>query len=178
VEGNSNEMFSDFQAHRIGGPQLFPVFGVGTSNMIYDGPGQNEDFGFEQTEGDPAARYTFRTAPLRNLKVAPAFFHNGAFSTILDAIRHHFDVPSALAAYGPTENGVPADLAEGPYDGILAAGLDASLPTVSLDDQELSDLADFVENGLLDPKVLDFCTLVPASVPSGMSLPTFTGCQP
>ena len=82
VAGPSNEMFSDFQPHRIGGPQLAPVFGVGTGNVIFDGPGENEDFGFEQTEGDPALRYTFRTAPLRNLKAAPAFFHNGAFGTL------------------------------------------------------------------------------------------------
>ena len=73
VAGQSNEMFSDFQPHRIGGPQVAPVFGVGTGNTIFDGPGENEDFGFEQTEGDPALRYTFRTAPLRNLKVAPGF---------------------------------------------------------------------------------------------------------
>src|SRR2546426_7621778 len=72
VAGPSNEMFSDFRPHRIGGPQVAPVFGVGTGDTIFDGPGENEDFGFEQTEGDPALRYTFRTAPLRNLKVAPA----------------------------------------------------------------------------------------------------------
>ena len=66
VAGQSNEMFSDFKPHRIGGPQLAPLFGIGTGNVIFDGPGENEDFGFEQTEGDPAFRYNFRTAPLRN----------------------------------------------------------------------------------------------------------------
>ena len=46
-------MFSDFKPHRIGGPQLAPIFGVGTGNLIFDGLRENEDFGFEQTEGDP-----------------------------------------------------------------------------------------------------------------------------
>ena len=97
VAGPSNEMFSDFSPHRIGGPQVAPVFGVGTGNTLFDGPGENEDFGFEQTEGDPALRYTFRTAPLRNLKVAPAFFHNGAFGTLEAAIAHHLDVRAFAA---------------------------------------------------------------------------------
>lgn len=176
VAGEANEMFSDFTEHRIGGPQLFPAFGIGTSNMVYDGPGHDEDFGFEQTEGDPALRYTFRTAPLRNLKVAPAYFHNGAFGTIAAAIAHHFDVPAALAAYDPADHGVPADLSEGPSDGILAAGLDERLPAGTLDPADLADLTDFVENGLFDEKVLEYCSLVPDAVPSGMSLPTFTGC--
>src|SRR5206468_3681790 len=56
VAGRSNEMFSDFQPHRIGGPQVAPVFGVRTGNVIFDGRDENEDFGFEQTSGDPALR--------------------------------------------------------------------------------------------------------------------------
>ncbi len=124
VAGPSNEMFSDFRPHRIGGPQLAPVFGVGMGNTIFDGPGQNEDFGFEQTEGDPALRYTFRTAPLRNLKLAPAFFHNGAFGTLEAAIAHHLDVEASLRHYDPQANGVPLDLGPGPNAGLLEAGID------------------------------------------------------
>src|SRR5262249_3318016 len=101
VGGPANEMFSDFQPHRIGGPQLAPVFGVGMGNTIFDGPGENEDFGFEQTEGDAAVRYTFRTAPLRNLKVAPAFFHNGAFGTLESAAAAHPDVDASLRNSDP-----------------------------------------------------------------------------
>src|SRR5262245_7105918 len=92
VAGESNEMFSDFQLHRIAVPQVFPGFGVGLGNVIFDGPGANEDFGVEQTTGDPTLRYMFRTAPLRNLAVAPALFHNGAFGSIEAAIEHHLDV--------------------------------------------------------------------------------------
>src|SRR3989454_7551204 len=110
VAGRSNEMFSDFRPHRIGGPQVAPVFGVGTGDTIFDGPGENEDFGFEQTEGDPALRYMFRTAPLRNLKVAPGFFHNGAFGTLEAAIAHHLDVERSLRRYDPIANNLPADL--------------------------------------------------------------------
>lgn len=114
VAGQANEMFSDFQPHRIGGPQVASVFGVGTGNVLFDGSRENEDFGFEQTEGDPALRYTFRTAPLRNLKVAPAFFHNGAFGTLEAAIAHHLDVKVSLRHDDLAANHLPADLFPGP----------------------------------------------------------------
>jgi cytochrome c peroxidase len=177
VAGPSNEMFSDFQPHRIGGPQVAPAFGVGTGNTIFDGPGENEDFGFEQTEGDPRLRYTFRTAPLRNLKVAPAFFHNGAFATLEAAIRHHLAVKASLRSYDPAANNVPADLHVGPFEGILAAGIDPLIRRrIILSDQEFSDLVEFVRDGLFDERVLDFCEHLPQSVPSGLPLQLFEGC--
>jgi cytochrome c peroxidase len=178
VAGDSNEMFSDFQPHRIGGPQLAPTFGVGTGNTIFDGPGENEDFGFEQTRGDPALRYTFRTAPLRNLKVAPAFFHNGAFGTITAAIQHHLDVKASLRKYDPDENNVPSDLSPGPFRQILKAGIDPLLrKRAKLRDDEVDALVDFVENALFDERVLRFCEQIPESVPSGLPLQTFEGCE-
>lgn len=177
VSGPSNEMFSDFKPHRIGGPQLAPIFGTGTGNVIFDGPGENEDFGFQQTEGDPALRYTFRTAPLRNLKAAPAFFHNGAFGTLEAAIAHHLDVVTSLANYDPRANNVPADLQPGPFDGILAMGIDPLLQTpIRLSAREFRDLVEFVRDGLFDKRVRHFCKHLPESVPSGMSLQLFEGC--
>jgi cytochrome c peroxidase len=178
VAGNSNEMFSDFKAHRIGGPQLAPAFGVGTGNTIFDGPDENEDFGFAQTEGDPDLRYMFRTAPLRNLKVAPAFFHNGAFGTLEAAIAHHLDVEASLQRYDARANAVPPDLLPGPSAGILAAGIDPLLKEpIPLSKQEFLDLVEFVRDGLFDRRVGDFCRHLPASVPSGIPLQLFERCE-
>jgi cytochrome c peroxidase len=177
VAGQANEMFSDFQLHRIGGPQLFPQFGVGLSNVIYDGPGQDEDFGAAQTSGNPADRYLFRTAPLRNLAIASGFFHNGAFGSVEAAIRHHNDVVKSLDRYDPGKQGVPADLFEGPAAPVLAAGLDPLVATpLGLSSQEIKLLAAFIEGALLDPDVKDFCALVPAAVPSGLPVQTFEEC--
>ena len=92
VAGPSNEMFSDFEMHVLGVPQVAPVFGVGTGNFAFAGPGDDEDFGLEEFTGDPADRYKFRTSPLRNLALQPAFFHNGGFTRLEDAI-HHLNVP-------------------------------------------------------------------------------------
>jgi cytochrome c peroxidase len=178
VKGRANEMFSDFRPHRIGGPQVAPAFGIGTGNVIFDGPGEDEDFGFAQTEGDPALRYTFRTAPLRNLKVAPAFFHNGAFGSLEAAIRHHLDVERSLRTYDPSANGLPSDLRPAPFDGILAAGIDPRLRRrIKLSETEISDLVEFVRDGLFDERVLRFCDLLPDAVPSGIPLQTFEGCE-
>ena len=115
TKGKSNEMFSDFENHVAGIPQLAPRFGAATSNMIYDGPGENEDFGAMQISGDPADKYKFRTAPLRNIALSPAFFHNGAFARLEDAIRFHLD---PTQRYNPAGAGIDADLTrrDGPAD--------------------------------------------------------------
>ena len=177
VAGTANEMFSDFRPHRIGGPQVAPAFGVGSGNVIFDGPEENEDFGFMQTEGDPALRYTFRTAPLRNLKVSPGFFHNGAFGSLEAAIAHHLDVDSSLRRYDPATNNLPSDLHPGPFKGILQAGIDPLLKNPArLTDAEFAELVEFVRDGLFDARVLDFCDRLPDSVPSGLSLQQFEGC--
>ncbi|MEP7348217.1 MAG: cytochrome c peroxidase, partial [Gemmatimonadaceae bacterium] len=87
VSGQSNEMFSDFRQHVAGIPQIVPSFG----NVTFDGPGANEDFGLEQVTGNAAGRYAFRTSPLRNVALQPAFMHNGAFVRLEDAMRYHLD---------------------------------------------------------------------------------------
>jgi cytochrome c peroxidase len=101
VAGKFNEMFSDFQNRVIGVPQVAPLFGAERGNAIFDGPGRDEDFGAEQISGNVADRYRFRTSPLRNVALQPAFFHNGAFTRLEDAIRHHLDVAVSARNYNP-----------------------------------------------------------------------------
>jgi cytochrome c peroxidase len=181
VAGKSNEMFSDFKERVVAVPQIAPFFGVGESNMIFDGPGEDEDFGLEQVTGLTADRYKFRTAPLRNLAVAPAFFHNGAFTRLEDAVRHHLDVYDSAQGYDPRAAGVDRDLRMrlGPIEPVLAR-LDPLLRTpVNLNRQEFKDLVTFVEEGLLDRRATKehLCELVPAVVPSGMPVLKFQGCR-
>jgi cytochrome c peroxidase len=165
----------------IGVPQIAPFFGVGEGNMIFDGPGEDEDFGLEQITGRKADRYKFRTAPLRNIALAPAFFHNGAFTRLEDAIRHHLDVYDSAQHYDPREAGVDRDLRMrlGPIEPVLKR-LDPLLRApIDLSRQEFSDLVKFVANGLLDPgaKKENLCTLVPDKVPSGRPVLKFQGCR-
>jgi cytochrome c peroxidase len=165
VAGESNEMFSDFRQHVIGVPQIVPAFG----NVVFDGPGANEDFGLEQATGNPDDRYQFRTAPLRNAAMMPAFMHNGAFIHLEDAIRHHLDPYISARHYTPRE--LPQDLQGplGPIEPVLAR-LDPLLQApLQLTDEEFCQLVDFVRHGLLDRRILPgrLKTLVPKRVPSG-----------
>ena len=120
VAGGANEMFSDFEMHVVAIPQIAPVFGPGTGNVRLAGPGEDEDFGFEEVTGDPADRYKFRTSPLRNIALQPAFFHNGAFTSLEEAIRHYND--PAESARGLRPGGQPPRSGPGGAPGPDRAG--------------------------------------------------------
>ena len=180
VAGKANEMFTDSQERNIGVPQIAPFFGVGKGNTIFDGPNQDEDFGLEQITNNPADRYHFRTAPLRNLAIQPAFFHNGSFTRLEDAVRHHLNVFESARNYDPVRAGVEKDLRQrvGPIEPVLAT-VDPILATpINLTDAEFDDLTAFVRNGLQDKRVNkeNLCRLIPDSVPSGRPLLKFVNC--
>jgi cytochrome c peroxidase len=165
VSGRSNEMFSDFRQHVAGTPQVMPSF----ANMVFDGPATNEDFGLEQATGKAADRYAFRTSPLRNVALQPAFMHNGAFVRLEDAIRYHLDAIGEASAYSTAS--LPPDLRgpTGPIGPVLER-LDPRLrEPVRLGPREFEALVDFVRNGLLDPEARPshLRRLIPEKLPSG-----------
>jgi len=173
VAGQSNEMFSDFQMHVAGIPQVAPA----ASNVTFDGPGANEDFGLEQVTGDPADRYAFRTSPLRNLALQPSFFHNGAFTRLEDAVRYHLDALGSAPSYDPAAAGLDADLQgpRGPLAPVLAR-LDPRLATpVVLSDEEFRQLVAFLRTGLQDPRATphNLRKLIPKTLPSGRPVAHF-----
>jgi cytochrome c peroxidase len=138
---------------------------------VFDGPGQNEDFGLEQITGKTEDRYKFRSSPLRNIALQPTFFHNGAFTRLEDAIRHHLDVFAWARNYDPVRAGVAVDLTlvRGPIEPVLER-VDPLLATpISLSNDEFGWLVDFVRDGLLDKRARpeQLRKLVPQKVPSG-----------
>jgi cytochrome c peroxidase len=182
VSGKSNEMFSDFGNHVAGVPQIAPqILDGGKSNMFYDGPGKNEDFGLEQITALDSDRYKFRTAPLRNISLSPAFFHNGAFTDLEKAIRYHINPEVEGPRYNPVRAGIARDLAMSPrgplrpvlarLDPILRGGIDLS-------DDEIQDVTQFVKTGLLDKRAQkeNLCDLVPTTLPSGLRPLEFEAC--
>jgi len=180
VAGRSNEMFSDFEMHVMGVPQIAPEFGVGRGNVIFDGPGQDEDFGLEQITGNRADRYKFRSSPLRNVALQPAFFHNGAFTRLEDAIYHHLHAFESARNYDPIRAGVDKDLTFrlGPIEPVLARLDPLLLRPPQLTPEELQDLVAFVRTGLLDARAYrqNLCSLIPATLPSGMPPLLFEDC--
>ena len=173
VSGQSNEMFSDFQQHVAGLPQITATVG----NVTFDGPGANEDFGLEQVTGNPNDRYAFRTSPLRNLALQPTFFHNGCFTRLEDAVRYHLNAIGSAPSYDPVAAGVDADLQgpRGPIAPVLAR-LDPALATpVTFSNDEFRQLVAFLRTGLLDPKANphNLRKLIPARLPSGRPIHVF-----
>jgi cytochrome c peroxidase len=181
VSGKSNEMFSDFQMHVLGVPQIAPAFGVGKGNVIFDGPGQDEDFGLEQITGNPGDRYKFRSSPLRNVALQAAFFHNGAFTRLEDAIHHHLHVFQSARNYDPVRAGVDQDLTRrlGPVEPVLARVDPLLLTPPQLTPEEFENLVTFVRVSLLDDRAdpRNLCPLVPEVLPSGMQPLRFESCH-
>ncbi|MDY7226964.1 cytochrome-c peroxidase [Hyalangium rubrum] len=183
-----HEMFSDFEMRVIGVPQIAPRFGVDaagkpTGNVPFrNDKGQftedgTQDFGLEDITADPADRYKFRTSPLRNISLQPAFFHNGAFTRLEDAIRHHLNVKGSIQTYSAASAGVASDLRaiQGPTEPVLQR-LDPLLAKpVALTDDEFKALVAFVRDGLLDPraKPQNLRKQVPKKLPSGQPLQKF-----
>jgi len=171
VADGANEMFSDFQMHVVAIPQIAPAYGPGLGNVRFAGPGEDEDFGLEEITGDPADRYKFRTTPLRNIALQPAFFHNGAFTRLEDAIRHYVNPADSARGYDAVRAGVAADLTvrKGPTEPVIER-LSPLLTPMHVKQQELNDLVAFVREGLLDPRATpeNLLRLVPASLPSGL----------
>lgn len=171
VAGKSNEMFSDFRQHVAGVPQVAPSL----ANVTFDGPGANEDFGLEQATGNPADRYAFRTSPLRNIALQPAFMHNGAFTRLEDAIRYHLDATGRAPTYSTAP--LPPDLRGpmGPLEPVVQR-LDPRLRApVALATDEFTSLVDFVRDALLDPDARPqrLRRLIPEKLPSGRRGLTF-----
>jgi cytochrome c peroxidase len=166
-------MFSDFQDHVVGVPQVAPR----VTNNTFDGPSANQDFGREQITGDSQDRYKFRTSPLRNVAVQPTFMHNGAFTRLEDAVRHHLDVFASARHYTSASQHLATDLLgpTGPIDPVLKR-VDPLLATpIPLSDEEFKQLVAFVRHGLLDPRAKpeNLRRLVPAVVPSGRPVLVF-----
>jgi cytochrome c peroxidase len=173
VSGTANEMFSDFTERVIGVPQVLPD----NTNVDFDGPGKNEDFGLEQVTRNPADRYKFRTAPLRNVGAQAAFFHNGAFTTLEDAINHYRDVTKSARNLEALKWKLSEDLRGpvGPDEPVLARVTSFLVSGILLNEEEFRQIVEFVRNGLLDPraKAENLRKLIPESVPSGRPLPQF-----
>ena len=184
VSGESNEMFTDFRNHRLGVPQIAPVYGSGSGNFLFDGDRCDQDFGAFNSASeprDPGLKYAFRTSPLRNLATQPAFFHNGAFTRLEDAVRHHLDVDRSVRTYDPEVAGLAPDLAlVRPSNKGVLAKLDKKVAEPKhLSRQEVADLVDFLRVGLLDPRAKpeNLCKLVPEELPSGLMVGVYQGCN-
>ncbi|GIW40782.1 MAG: methylamine utilization protein MauG [Candidatus Binatia bacterium] len=159
---HAGSLFTDQQAHNLAVPQVGP--GKGAEAPL--------DFGRGRETGRLEDRYAFRTPPLRNVAVTGPWMHDGAFSTLESAVRHHLDPRASLLGYDPASH-LPPELVDTFQDDPdlleeMLSLLDEELrePPV-LDESEIADLLTFLE-ALTDPAALDLSEDIPERVPSGL----------
>jgi cytochrome c peroxidase len=151
-----------------GVPQLGP--GVGKAAPLDLGRGELTD---TMPQGPAFDRFAFRVPPLRNVELTAPYMHDGVYPTLDAVLRHYSDVRAALSGYDVSQ---VAPAFRPLYHGD-AATLDAVSATLDVrvaqpfgfTDQERSDLLAFLR-ALTDPAARDLSALVPASVPSGLSV--------
>ncbi len=167
---HAGDLFTDLQFHNLLVPQLGPGKG--------QGPDGRDDWGRAAVTFDARDRFTFRTAPLRNVALTAPYFHSGAYATLNQVIAHHADMLNMAANFDPSQHLPPAFYSSvRPYNPIdqLTTAAPELINGLPLTDQEIADLVAFLQ-ALTDPAAADLAHFVPEAVPSGFSLdPVPTG---
>ena len=146
---HNGPLLADGAFHNLG----VPFIGLGQE---YEEP---YDFGRASQTERTTDRYAFATAQLRNTAATGPWMHNGAYTSLEAAVRHHLDPRDALLRYDwqqldpllqSTWHGAPVDNAR------LLSTLDPLLATpVRLSDRDFDDLLTFLREGLTDNPALD-----------------------
>ena len=148
----------------IGAPQIGP--GVGNAAPLDFGRG-------EELPTIPQYKFAFRVQPLRNVELTAPYMHSGAYATLEAVVRHYNNADSAQRNYDPSHlapavramhHGDPATVKA------VLDGLDFRLrQPLRLTTTEQSELVAFLKS-LTDPSARTLTSIVPASVPSGLSV--------
>ncbi len=158
---HSGNLLTDQDYHNIAVPQLGPG----------KPPATPHDFGRGGVTGNLAQRFAFRTPPLRNVTVTGPWMHNGAFTSLEGAVRHHLNPVWSLLHYDPSQL-VPELQPTVLRDRQTIIGLLETLDPlarvpVRLSQHEFRDLMAFLES-LTSPTLDRLEAWIPSRVPSGL----------
>ena len=158
---HSGALLTDDSFHNIAVPQLGP--GTSPSGL---------DFGRSAVTGLLQDQFAFKTPSLRNVSLTAPYMHNGAITSLVDAVAHYHLIEQSLLNYDPSQ---------------LEPALRSTVKTDSETlNQILATLADEAKNlplegraqsitnflgALTDPATANLGANIPSSVPSG--LPVF-----
>jgi len=113
--------------------------------------------------------FRFRTPPLRNVAETGPYMHNGAYSDLEAAVRHHLDVVAAFEGYDPVEQLEQSELIDlVVYEDVAVSEPD--LDTIGLSDGEVRDLLAFLHSLTAPQLTQRLKATIPDSVPSGLPL--------
>ena len=140
------------------------------------GPGKGseapQDLGRFRETGEPADQYAFRTPSLHNVAVTGPWMHDGAFSTLEAAVRHHLDPEASLRGYDPQTHlpGPMRDTFQNAPD-IITEMLQQLDPLLAshreLSSTEVEYLLSFLAS-LTDAEMVRLHEVTPDKVPSGL----------
>ncbi len=158
---HAGNLLTDQGYHNIGVPQL--------------GPGKDDelplDFGRWHVTNNPEDKFAFRTPPLRNVALTGPWMHNGAYTSLEAALRHHLDAAAALQGYDPAQlaPGLEETCQEddGTIQSILQTLDPLILDPIELSEAQIADLLAFL-NALTSPSAIDLREAIPNAVPSGL----------
>lgn len=119
-------LLSDDRFHNIGVPPVGP----GVDGEL--------DRGRYFVSGDPADRFAFRTPPLRSVELTGPYMHNGVYSSLEEAVRHHLE-PEEWAP-----RGVPAAVEPSVLDEIRETLDPDTRPLRELNEGEVQALVAFL----------------------------------
>ena len=158
------DFFTDERFHVLGIPQIGRGKGDGTTGT--------DDFGRFRVTANDADMYAFRTPSLLNVTETGPWGHSGAYTTLEAVVRHHLDPQAAFDNYDINQleasivsSGQTDDMqlnTQNALDRLAAnrlAGI-ASIKNVSLTDDEVNDLIEFLKT-LTDPCIKDRNCLAP-----------------
>jgi cytochrome c peroxidase len=149
---HSGDFFTDEEFHVVAIPQI----GRGKGN----GPSGNDDFGRFRETGLDIDKYAFRTPTLLNTTATGPWGHDGAYTSLIEVIKHHLNPQQAVDNYDYSQispNVQAFDMLKNTQLALdqLAANRTAgivSLEEVSLSETQINDLAEFLK-ALTDPCV-------------------------
>jgi cytochrome c peroxidase len=165
---------TDHDFHAIAMPQV----GAGRGSNSPGKTGGFEDFGREQTTGDPLDRLKFRTPSLRNVALTAPYGHSGSYAILEAVVLHHLDAVQALYAYDPSQAILPSRPDLDALDFVTMSDPDRvayiaehnELEPMLFTSEEVRRLIDFL-HALTDRNSPDQQFDIPMTVPSG--LPVF-----
>ena len=135
------------------------------------GPGTPLDDGRVQVTGLADDRFGFRTPPLRNVELTGPWMHNGTYTTLEGAVRHHVDAANSLRQYDPSQLDPAVAATHSGSAAVTAEILQTLDPRMAqpleLSEVDIQDLLAFLR-ALTDPAARNLEGDVPASVPSGL----------
>lgn len=165
---HSGALLGGSQFANIGIPQFGPGTGAGAPLDL----GRAEHVG--QNAGFQTYRFNFRAPALRNVELTAPYMHNGAYRTLESVVRHYTNADSALRNYDVTN--LPAALRptlrnDGATLTDISRGIDFRLrdSRIKLTQEEQQQIVEFLK-ALTDPAARNLAAVVPASVPSGLSV--------